>query len=315
MRGGLQKPRALASGQTIGLLAPSSGLPDTEKLPIAVGYLESLGYKVTAAESCLARYGYLAGPDALRAGDINRFFADDTVDAILCVRGGYGASRILGSLDYDVIRANPKVFSGYSDITALHSAFREKANLVTFHGLMAVSDMAREENDAFSAASFWRAVGDPAPIGPVLNPEGFPRETLVPGRAKGPLIGGNLSLLISLMGTPYAYDFDGAILFMEEIDESRYAVDRYLAQLKNAGVFDRCAGVLLGEFTDITTSDEEHSLTLPQVFEDLLGDIGKPVLAGIRCGHCTPNLTLPFGVMCEMDAEEKTVEIVEGAVV
>ncbi len=309
-----QKPCALRPGQTIGLVGPSSTPRDPEKLPRAIAYLESMGYRVKTTESCTAQYGYLAGPDDLRAQDINRLFADDRVDGILCVRGGYGAGRTLNRLNFPVIRANPKVFCGYSDITALHSAFREQGNLVTFHGPMATSDMAEETNDPFTMESFWRMVTDPKPAGLLNNPPEYPRETLLPGKAIGPLIGGNLSLLNSCLGTPYAYDFDGAILFIEEVDEPCYAVDRYLTQLKNAGIFRRCAGILLGEFTNVRADNTDGSLSLGQVFADLLGSCGKPVLSGIRCGHCAPTLTLPLGVICEMDAAEKTVRIMEGAV-
>ncbi len=309
----VQKPKALRPGQTIGLLAPSSGLPKPEKLPVAIQYLEALGYRVKTMESCTSRYGYLAGPDALRAEDINCLFRDDTVDAILCVRGGYGATRLLGALDYDAIRANPKVFSGYSDITALHGAFLRRANLVTFHGMMAVPDFGGEKVDPFSADCFWRMVGRAEPYGPLDNPPDYPREAIAPGRAEGMLIGGNLSLLASCLGTPYAPSYEGAILFIEEINEKTYAVDRMLTQLKNAGVLNQCAAILLGEFTDCG-SERDHDLTLRQVFDDILAPLGIPVLSGIRCGHCTPNLTLPFGIRCTVDATAGTVEIVESAV-
>jgi len=312
----LQKPRALEPGQTVGLVAPASALPAPEKLPVAISRLEAWGYRVRAAESCLSRHGYFAGPDALRAEDINRLFADDTVDAILCVRGGYGAMRILGKLDYDVIRQNPKVFSGFSDITALHSALREHTGLVTFHGTMAVSDFGDERIDPFSVESFFRVAGDPAPAGLIENPPGYPRETFVPGRAEGPLIGGNLSLIAACLGTPYAYHFDGAVLFLEEINEKVYAVDRMLTQLKNAGALDRVAGILLGEFTDCErVPPEENGFTLRQIFEEILGGLGKPVLSGLRLGHCFPRLTLPIGVSCRMDADAGTLEVLEGAVV
>lgn len=312
----VQKPRALRPGQTIGLVASSSALPEPERLPIAIAALESLGYHIKTADNCLARYGYLAGEDILRAEHINRMFADDTVDAVMCVRGGYGATRIVGRLAYDIIRANPKVFSGYSDVTALHSAILELAGLVTFHGLMAVPDFGNTENDAFSLRAFWRVTGDTKPAGILENPPEFTtRQTLIHGRAKGPLIGGNLTLVCASLGTPYAYDFDGALLFLEEINEKTYAVDRMLTQLKNAGVPDRVSGILLGEFTNCHPEHSGSALTLDQVFEDVLGDCGKPILSGIRCGHCTPKLTLPFGVQCAMDADAQTIEILEGAVV
>lgn len=307
------KPCALRPGQTVGLLASSGALPKPERLPLAVARLESLGYQVKVAESCTQRYGYLAGQDALRAECVNRMFRDDAVDAIFCVRGGYGATRILGLLDYDAISRNPKILTGYSDVTALHSAILARAGLVTFHGLMAVPDLSGNP-DGFSKDLFFRILEDPSPIGPLANPPGFPREALVPGCAEGPLIGGNLSLVASCLGTPYAYDFEGAILFLEEVNEKPYAVDRLLTQLKNAGVFDRCAGVALGEFTDCGTNNPKKSLTLGQIFHDVLGSLSIPVLTGIRCGHVTPKLTLPLGLPCCMDAGRGTLEFPEGAV-
>ncbi len=309
------KPRAVRPGQTLGLVAPSSALPHPERLPAAVDALKARGYAVKVGQSCLARYGNLAGEDALRAQDINQMFRDREVDAILCVRGGYGTTRIVPMLDYEAIGNNPKVFSGYSDVTALHSAIGERTGLVTFHGLMAVSDLAGETVDAFSEAAFWRVVGEAAPAGLLENPPEWPRETLVGGRAQGRLIGGNLSLLAACMGTPYAYGFDGAILFIEEVSEQPYAVDRMLTQLRNAGAFERCAGVVLGEFTNCQSREGEPALPLRQIFLDCIGPAGKPILAGLRCGHCTPKLTLPFGVACALDADARTLTVLESAVV
>lgn len=309
----MRKPPALRPGQTIGLVAPSFALARPEALDEAIASLEGQGYRVKEGEGCRARHGYFAGPDALRVADLNRMFRDDTVDAILCARGGYGATRLLDALDYDVIRANPKVFSGFSDITALHSAMQTQPGLVTFHGLMA-GDMAADGNDPFSLASFWRAIGSAEPVGLLENPPEYPRQTIVPGRAQGPLVGGNLSLVAACLGTPYAYDFDGCILFLEDVGEHTYAVDRMLTQLARAGVLNRLAGIVLGEFTQCEPNKPED-LTLPQVFGELLGGLGIPVLAGVRCGHVTPKLTLPLGVTCALDAEAGTLEILEGAVV
>lgn len=308
------KPRALSKGHTIGLIAPSSKLPEPERLPVAIRRLETMGYRVKLAESCTASYGYLAGDDALRAEAVNGMFRDDTVDAILCVRGGYGATRILPLLDYDVIRANPKVFSGYSDITALHSALMARTGLITFHGLMAVPDFGGDGVDAFSLDGFFRAVTSAALLGPIENPPDCARETLVPGQAEGPLIGGNLTLVASCLGTPYAYPFDGAILFLEEVSERSYAVDRLFAQIRNAGALERCAGVILGTFKDCEPKPESGDLRLSQIFADMLGGLQKPVLAGVQFGHETRKVTLPIGVRCRLDATAQTVQVLEGAV-
>lgn len=314
MSGPLKKPRALQKGQTIGLVATSSRLPEPERLPAAVSRLEAMGFRVKLSASCAARHGYLAGTDALRAESLHQMFRDDTVDAILCARGGYGATRILPLLDYDMIRANPKVFSGYSDVTALHAALSRHARMLTFHGLMAAPDFGGDAADDFSLASFFRAVSNNAPIGPIDNPPGDARTCIAPGRAAGPLIGGNLTLIASCLGTPYAYDFDGAILFLEEVSERSYAVDRLLVQLRNAGVFARCAGVLLGAFVGCEPAPESHDLRLSQIFEELLGNVGRPVLSGVRFGHCAQKVTLPVGLLCEMDAEAGTITCPESAV-
>lgn len=314
-RAPVQKPRALAPGQTIGLIAPSSASENPRKLPESVVALESAGYRVKVHQSCTMRHGYLAAPDDVRAEAVNSMFADDGVDAILCLRGGYGATRIVGDLRYDVVRANPKIFSGYSDVTALHSAFLTHANLVTFHGLMATPDFAREEGiDDFSMQSFFCAVGNPVPIGVLQNPKDCPMRAIAPGRACGPLIGGNLSLVAASIGTPYAYCFDGAVLFLEEINERVYAVDRMLQQLQNAGALARCAAVVLGAFTNCRQAKPEEGFEVSDVLAEKLGSIGIPVLAGLQCGHVTPKHTLPFGVRCRVDADALSIEILEGAV-
>ena len=308
------KPKALTPGQTVGLVAPSSAIADPASLDQAIANLESYGYRVKTYDSCRARHGYLAGDDALRAGDINRMFRDDTVDAILCARGGYGVTRLLDDLDYDAIARNPKVFSGYSDVTALHSALRARTGLVTFHGLMAASDMGCTRPDPFSLNAFWRMVSDTAAAGAVENPPGYPRETLVSGYAEGPLIGGNLTMIATCLGTPYAYDFEGAILFLEEVNEKSYCVDRLLTQLRRAGVFQQIAGLVIGEFTGCPPERPEHDFTAGKVLRDLAGTLDMPVLAGLRIGHVTPKLSLPIGIRCALDATGGTLSLLERGV-
>lgn len=311
---GLTKPRALSPGQTIGLVAPSSALPEPALLKEAVARLEGMGYRVRVGESCLSRHGYLAGEDALRAADLMGMFLDDAVDAILCVRGGYGAMRVLPLLDYPAIAAHPKVFSGYSDVTALHGALVRHAGLVTFHGLMAVSDFADGKVDAFSQQAFWRLVSNPAFCGPLENPVGTPRGMLRPGVAEGPLMGGNLSLVAASLGTPYAQPLDGALLLLEDVGERSYAVDRMLMHLKNAGVFDRVAGVLLGTFTDCEPAEGSRDFRVLEICGQLLADAGVPVMTGLQYGHCTPKLSWPYGIRCRMDAAAGTLTMLEPAI-
>lgn len=305
-------PRPLKPGMTIALVAPSGAPRSEEVLPRAAEFWKRQGYRVVTGESCTARHGYLAGPDELRAKDLNRFFADDSVDAIFCLRGGYGAARILPLLDYACIRRYPKIFVGFSDITALHSALNRYGRLVTFHGPNA--DLALDmECSSFSLASLMTALTRESGY-TLQNPDGYPRVALQGGRAVGEITGGNLTVLAHSLGTPWAPEFSGRILFLEDIHEPTYRVDETLMNLKHAGAFEQCAGILLGEFTDCQTEDPAFGLSL----EDILTEIGfpkdKPVLRGIRAGHCTPKLTIPLGVMAEMDADAQTVRLLNGAV-
>lgn len=310
----LLKPRALRPGQTVGLVAASSALADIESLWRGVARLEAMGYKVRVSDGCSAWHGYLAGPDRLRAAEVNAMFADDTVDAIMCARGGYGATRILGEINYDVIHRNPKLFCGFSDVTALHSAIQRHAGLVTFHGPMASPDFGQETVDDFSVEAFLRLAGRVEPGGLLDNPPDYPRHMVRPGIAEGRLIGGNLMLVTACLGTPYAWDFDDAILFLEEVNERSYAVDRMLVQLRAAGVFQRVAGVLLGAFTNCEPEEGASDLTVAESVEEVLGACRVPVLAGLQCGHVVPRMTLPLGVRCRMDADAGTVEVLEAAV-
>ena len=305
-------PKPLRPGMTIALVAPSGCPRSPEVLPRAASFWESQGYRVVIGESCTARHGYLAGPDALRAGDVNRFFADDRVDAIFCLRGGYGAARILPLLDYACIRRHPKIFVGFSDITALHDALNRYGRLITFHGPNA--DMAGDtECASFSLSSLMTALTRESGYA-LRNPEGYPWATLQGGRAAGEIVGGNLTVLAHSLGTPWTPDFAGRILLLEDVNEPTYRVDETLVNLKQAGAFDQCAGILLGEFTDCQTEDANFGLSIADVLAEIGFPQDKPVLRGIRAGHCRPNMTIPLGVMAEMDADAQTVRLLTGAV-
>jgi muramoyltetrapeptide carboxypeptidase len=326
------KPRPLAMGDTLGLVAPSGSTKDAKAVAKGVAALEKLGFKVLVGRSCLAdRYGYLAADDNLRASDINEFFADPQVQGIVCFKGGYGTPRMLDLIDYAVVAANPKVFVGYSDITAIHLAFARYAGFPTFHGLMASSLAGKMDN--FSQESWLRcltsaqALGEfsypqPKPAKPLADalpdtspeaPETGGPKALVPGRATGLLMGGNLSLVAALTGTPYALEPEGKIVFLEDVNEEPYRVDRMLTQLRLAGVFERCEGVVLGSWTHCEAEDPERSLTLLQVFNDVIAPAGKPVLMGFPAGHCLPTLSLPLGVKVVVDADEGTLRVTEAA--
>jgi muramoyltetrapeptide carboxypeptidase len=304
------KPKALKSGDKIGITATSGPAP-TENIKLAKVWLEGLGFKVELAPSCFASYGYLAGKDELRADNLNSMFADKTIDGIICLRGGYGATRILDMVNFDTIRANPKIFVGYSDITALHIAINQICGLVTFHGPTASPDIAGGLDD-FSEKEFLRAIMNPEPMMNILNPQNIKIETLVGGKACGIIVGGNLSLISATMGTRYEIDTKGKILFLEEIGEEPYRIDRMLVQLAMAGKFDDASGIILGDWNDCESKIYDNSLSLMEVFKDIIVPYGKPTIFNLQAGHCKPEVTLPLGVNTLLDADKGKL-IIEGS--
>jgi muramoyltetrapeptide carboxypeptidase len=306
------KPRALAPGDTLGLIAPSGGVQEPNRVERAAERLGALGFRVKQGPGCGASWGYFAGKDSIRAADINAFFADPEVDGIVCLKGGYGTPRILDHIDYASIARNPKVFVGYSDVTGLHLALGKTCGLVTFHGPMPSSDML-PEFDEFSRASWRAALMTTGPLGMLINPEARRLERIVGGTARGTVAGGNLSLVAATMGTPYEIDARGRILFFEDVDEAPYRVDRMLTQLRLAGKFEQCAGVLLGTWKDCVPREGKPSLSLAQVFEEVIAPAGKPIAFGLQAGHGAPALTFPLGVEAVLYADAGTLEFVESA--
>lgn len=306
--------KKLKFGDTLGFIAPSGAVRTEGAIERAIKETERMGFKVKLGESAGQKYGYLSGTDEVRARDINAMFADDEVDAIVCLRGGYGAMRILDQLDYEMIARHPKIFMGFSDITALHIALLNKCDLATFHGPMAAANWAGSPLDAISRESMYRALMNAEPVGELCNPEGYPKQTVNPGQAEGQLVGGNLMLIASSLGTPWEIDTRGRIIFIEEVGERTYCVDRMLTQLRLAGKFNDCAGVVFGDFADCPIEYPEFGLTLEEIIRDVVAPSGKPIFTGLRCGHCTPKLTLPFGVKCRMDADKCTLTVLESAV-
>lgn len=306
--------KKLEFGDTLGFIAPSGAVRTPGAIERAVEETKRMGFKVKLGESAGKKYGYLSGTDEIRARDVNAMFVDDEVDAIVCLRGGYGAMRILDKIDYEMIKKHPKIFMGFSDITALHIALLEKCGLATFHGPMAAANWAGKPLDEFSRDSMYRALMRSEPVGELLNPPEYPRQTVNPGQCEGRLVGGNLMLITSSLGTPWELDTKGRILFIEEIGERTYCVDRMLTQLRLAGKFHDCAGVVFGDFADCPIEYPEFGLSLDEIIGDVVAPCGKPVFAGLRCGHCSPKLTLPFGVKCRMDADACTLTVLESAV-
>ena len=298
------EPKPLFPGARVALVAPASAVPE-EKLQPGLDLVRSLGMEPVLYPSCyyVNRDGYLAASDAQRAEDLGCAFADPTIDGVWCIRGGYGAHRLLPLLDFDIIRSNPKWFGGYSDITALHTAFNQVCGLATFHCTMPSTE---PHPDAYTMGYLKKALFGGL-TGVLSNPEGQPLQSLVPGIAEGALCGGNLSLLAASMGTPYEIDTKGKILFIEEVGEPPYKVDGLLTNLRNGGKFDDCAGILLGGFTDCREkNDPATGLTLEEVFRELIVPAGKPTMSGVVCGHCSPSMALPMGRLFKMDADKGT---------
>ncbi len=288
-------PPALQSGSHIGLIAPSSPIYEPENRQKAIDLLSSLHFSVTVGESVYAARGYLSGRDEIRAEDINRMFRDPSIDGIVCLRGGYGSARLLPMLDFEMIKENPKPFVGFSDITALHCAFQVKCGLVSFHGPMAGAHWQVGLREERSRSNWLNAMMCPEPLGTIENTDEQPFEAFRPGEAEGLLTGGNLTVFCNLLGTAYMPDVNGKLILLEDIGEKPYRIDAMLTQLRNAGIFESCAGIILGDFTKCEDAPEKPSLTLDEIFDDLLPR-NKPVLKNVHAGHGSDKITLPLNI-------------------
>lgn len=310
----MRKVRMLRPGDTIGVVSPSSR-PEPEKLKTGLAYLESRGYQIRLGKHVLDSRAYLAGRDEDRAADMNEMFQRQDVAAVLCAQGGYGSLRTLRYLDWDAIRANPKIFLGYSDITGFHCAFRREAGFVTFHGPMVAHEMCGEFTP-YTADYFWRAVASAEPVGEITNPpDGPPVQVITEGTATGELAGGNLSLLAALMGTPYEIDTRGKILVLEDVSEAPYRFDRMLMHLLHAGKLQAAAGIVIGESVDCVPSDPASpTLSLEEIFADLIRPLRIPAIYGLCCGHGRHKATLPLGARATLAAGAKKLVLLEAGV-
>jgi muramoyltetrapeptide carboxypeptidase len=315
----LQKPERLIFGDTIGIIAPASAPSDPKAVDRAAEALERFGFKPKLAKNVRARLGFLAGTDRERATDVMQMFSDKKVKGIICLRGGYGCSRILERLDYEVIRCNPKILSGYSDITALHNVFSTKAKMISIHAPMLNGALADPKVPEFTKQSFFRTVMEAKPAGSICA--GYSDKTiqiLRRGEAEGGLVGGNLALICASLGTPYAPSFKGKILFFEDIGEEPYRLDRLLTQLLNAGIFDQVAGVAVGINAncngDGANPTGEFRQTGADVVKERLSTVRVPVVVGLPFGHVDLNATLPVGARARLDAKRGDLIITEAAV-
>ncbi len=313
----LIKPKRLLPGNTIGLIAPGSFITEDE-LKESIQNLESLGFKVKYTNRILARYGYLAGSDKQRAADVNEMFSRNDIDAVVAARGGYGCTRILPLLDYKTIKKNPKILLGYSDVTALLYGVFKETGLICFHGPVGISTFNKFSVDHLKyvleypqgSYTMYNANEEDNPDN-AFNPV-----TIRNGTVRGKLIGGNLSLIVSLIGTPYDIDMKNEIIFIEEIDEEPYRIDRMLTQMIEAGKFEKAAGIALGVFLNCKPkgNDADDSFSLLEVLFDRLFDLNIPVAYGMSFGHINDKFTLPFGINAEFNSLEQTLTLLEPAV-
>ncbi len=310
------KPARLRPGATIGLIAPASPV-SAEKIEKALANLAMLGYSVLEGAALRARSGYLAGSDEARLADLHWAFSDTRVEAVWCIRGGYGVTRLLPHIDYNLIRRHPKPLIGYSDVTALHLAIGKKTGLVSFHGPVAASDFPENTLAHFRAA----LVTPLAPYvlqapGPeaVLPGEEYKPFVIAEGQASGPLTGGNLSLLAALAGTPFAPGFKNHLVFIEDVGEQPYRIDRLLTQLLQATDLSQAAGIALGIFADCGPKNAEFSWSLQETLHDRLGNLGIPVVYGLPFGHVSHQATFPYGIQAALDAGAQTLTFLETGV-
>lgn len=316
----LLKPKALQPGDTVGLITPATYVSDPDELLLAERTVRHFGLKMKLGRNVRKRDGYLAGALEERLADLHAMFGDPEVKAVFALRGGYGSSHLLDRLDYELVRRHPKIFLGYSDITALHLAIHQRTGLVTFHGPVTLSGFSPYTQEHFRKALFQRE-----PPGELTNPpEANPLRpahllrTVRGGRARGRLTGGNLTLISTTMGTPFEIETRGRILLLEDVDEQPYSIDRMLTQLRLAGKLEAAAGVVFGECANCRPREYrpsyESTFSTGEVVDRILGGLKIPVLAGLTIGHTDDQLTLPLGVMATLDADRGTLTVEEAGV-
>lgn len=313
------RPPRLRPGDTVGILSPAGATYRQDHIDLVIDAVKGLGFVPKLAPHATDRYGYLAGPDEVRAADVNGMFADPTIAALMPIHGGWGSARILPYLAYDTIRANPKVLVGFSDITALLLGIYSQTGLVTFHGPHGITSWRQGQVDPLRRII---VNGEALTYTNPLLAEDQDRlmrvrgrvQTITPGRATGPLVGGNLSVIAGIVGSPYMPNTDGAILFLEDIGEAPYRIDRMLTQLKLAGTLDNLAGFIFGQCTNCGPGETYGSLTLGQILDDHIKPLGIPAWSGAWIGHVEPIWTLSIGGRVSVDAGTGTIRMEAAAV-
>lgn len=302
------RPKPLNKGDTVAIIAPASPA-DKNLIDSCINSLENLGLNVVVGKSCTSEYGFLSGTDDIRANDINSMFANKSINGIFAIRGGYGCARLLNLIDFNLIKKNPKVFIGYSDITALHIAINQKSKLITYHGPMVSTELIKGL-DEYSFNYYNKFLFCNDNMIELCNPIENPIKTINPGVAEGKLIGGNLSLICSSLGTKYEINTKNKILFLEEVGEVPYKVDRMLTHLKQSGKLKDANGIILGAFTDCVAPKDKKSLSLDDIFNEIILPLKKPTIYNLACGHCLPTLTLPLGAKIRLDANNIKLNVI-----
>jgi muramoyltetrapeptide carboxypeptidase len=313
-------PERLRAGDTVGVITPATAVPDPDRLALVERTVRYFGLRLKMARNAGRRMSDYRASVTERLDDLHSMFRDREVKAVFALRGGYGSGHLLDGIDYDLIRRNPKIFLGYSDITAMHLAIHKQTRLVTFHGPMLLARFTD-----YTQQHFRRALFEPAPLGRLTNPPesnelrpGYPLRSVVRGRARGKLIGGNLTLICQTLGTPYEIETRGRILFLEDVGEEPYSIDRMLTQLRLAGKLQAAAGIVWGVCQDCAPREFQPSSVIPyslgEIIDNILGSLRVPVLSGMTIGHTNDQLTLPLGVEAVLDADAGTLEITEAGV-
>ena len=309
----LVKPSRISPGSTIAIVAPA-GPPDPRRLRIGAAFLKQRGYNVRVFPQARRKLGYLAGDDRARAEALNDAFNDETIDAIICARGGFGSLRILEYLDFDLIRSNPRIFVGYSDITVLLLAIYSRTSLVTFHGPMAAVEFGRRLRP-YTIERFFAAIESNGALGEIKRPSGYRLERIVGGKTEGRIVGGNLSLMTKLVGSGFLPSFRNRIVFLEDTEEEAYRIDGYLSQLIRGTDFASARAFIIGEFTRTEPRyGDTAGWSVKRVIGDYFSRLGRPCIYGFPCGHGREKITIPIGIRVVLDADKKRVSFKEAGV-
>lgn len=303
-------PKRLKNGDTIGVISPAS-IENIDSIKKGMDFFKDKGFKVKPGRHIYDKWGYFAGSDEARAEDFMNMFLDDEVDMVLCLRGGYGAMRILPYIDFELIRKKPKIFAGFSDITVLLNSIYEKADLISFHSPMLSSNF----EECATQESFFNTLCRGYDTYSLTNPKGIDLRMEIQGKAEGILVGGNLSLLCAIMGTPYELNFKDKILFIEDVKENPYKIDRMLTQLLLSGKLQQCNGFILGQFRDCEEVNSDRGFTLQQVLENRILSLGKPTISNFMSGHMYPKLTIPIGAKVSLNCEKGSIDVLEPVVI